>query len=60
MKVLVEAREFDCDLWYKEYSGDAIAETTERYLVRHHLFFRSWVPKNGHLMKCREIKKVEK
>ena len=58
MKVLVEQTDFDRDLWYPLYSGIVLAETPERYLVKHHLIFRSWCPKNGGLMRCREIKKT--
>jgi hypothetical protein len=58
MRVLVEARTLTSDLWFVEYEGRVIVQTNTRYLVRHHIFFKSWVPINGYLMRCSEITKI--
>lgn len=59
MKVLVEASSLPNDLFYTQYEGTVIAETEDRYLVRHHLFFKSWVPKHSPMMRCMEIKELK-
>ncbi len=59
MRVLVESRSLMNDLWSIEYEGDVVKETEHRYLIRHHLFLRSWVPKNGGLMRCYEVKDMK-
>jgi hypothetical protein len=58
MKVLVEESNIPNDLFYPMYTGVVLAETQERYLVRHHFILRSWVPKNSPCMKCRIITKI--
>lgn len=55
MKVLVEEADEPNNLFFPKFSGKVIAETKERYLVRHHLFFKRWCPKDSPMMKCRII-----
>lgn len=58
MRVLIESRDGVSDLWFVDYEGEAIKETANRYLVRHHFILRSWIPKKGYLMRCEEINEL--
>ena len=55
MKVLIEEADEPNGLFFAKYSGVVISETDQRYLVRHHLFFRSWIPKENPFVRCCKI-----
>jgi len=59
MRVLIEEKQFLDGLWYPKFESDVLAETEERYLVIRPTFYfgkKEWVPKNGGMMRCKEIK----
>ena len=55
MKVLIEEADEPNGLFFNKYSGIVLAETNDRYLVRHHFIFRTWIPKSNPLIRCVEI-----
>lgn len=52
MKVLIEEADEPNGLFFPKYTGIIIAETPQRYLVKHHIFLKSWIPKSNPLIRC--------
>ena len=59
-QVLVEEADEPNGLFFVKYKGEILAETEDRYLIRHHLMFRKWVPKKNPLIRCCIIKESQK
>lgn len=59
MKVLVETRTINSELWFVSYMGDVIAETNDRYLVKKNRLINQWIPKKSYLMRCEIVKEIK-
>ena len=58
MKVLVEEADEPNGLFFQKFTGKVLAETKDRYLIRHHLIFKEWIPKRNPLVRCMEISRI--